>query len=56
MMMIIKVIFCLIFPPIAALLQVGLSTHFLINILLTILGIVPGMVHAFWLVFSEKTG
>jgi uncharacterized membrane protein YqaE (UPF0057 family) len=53
-MLIIKVIFCLLLPPVAAFLQVGLSTHFWINLILWLLGYVPGMVHAFWLVFTDR--
>ena len=44
------VILALILPPIAVLLKVGLTTHFWINVLLTILGFVPGQIHALWVV------
>ena len=53
-MMILKVILCIILPPAAAYRQVNLSIHFWVNILLTILGGVPGMVHAIWLVFTDR--
>ncbi len=53
-MMILKIILCIIFPPVAAFLQVSFSMHFWVNILLTILGGVPGMVHALWLVFTDR--
>jgi uncharacterized membrane protein YqaE (UPF0057 family) len=53
-MLLIKIIFCLLLPPVAAFLQVGLSTHFWINLILWLLGYVPGMVHAFWLVFTDR--
>ncbi|MBN2426882.1 MAG: YqaE/Pmp3 family membrane protein [Deltaproteobacteria bacterium] len=52
--MVLIIILCIIFPPLAAYLQVRLSTHFRVNILLTILGGVPGMVHALWHVFSDR--
>lgn len=54
-MIIIKIILAIVLPPVAAFLQVGLGTHFWINILLTILGGVPGMIHALWLVLKDKT-
>lgn len=54
-MIIIKIILALVLPPVAALLQVGLSTHFWINILLTLLGGLPGIIHALWLVLKGKT-
>jgi len=44
------VILAIVMPPVAAFLKVGLSTHFWINIILTILGMVPGQIHALWLV------
>lgn len=44
-------VICAIFlPPLAVLLKVGLTTHFWINIILTILGWVPGVIHALWVV------
>jgi uncharacterized membrane protein YqaE (UPF0057 family) len=55
-MYVLKIILSIICPPIAAFLQVGLTKHFWINIVLTILGGVPGMIHALWLVFTKKTG
>ena len=54
-MKILKVILAIFIPPVAAFLQVGISKHFWINIILTLLFAVPGMVHALWLVFTEKS-
>ena len=54
-MKIIRIILAILLPPVAAFLQVGVSTHFWINIVLTLLGGVPGMVHALWLVITNKT-
>ncbi|MDH4017754.1 MAG: YqaE/Pmp3 family membrane protein [Actinomycetota bacterium] len=53
-MPLIKIIFAFIFPPIAAYLQVGLATNFWINIALTLLGGIPGMLHALWLIFTDQ--
>lgn len=53
-MTIVKVILAILLPPVAAFLQVGLGMHFWLNILLTILGGLPGMIHALWLIFSDK--
>jgi uncharacterized membrane protein YqaE (UPF0057 family) len=44
------VILAIFLPPVAAFLVVGISTQFWINLILTLLGGVPGMVHALWLV------
>jgi uncharacterized membrane protein YqaE (UPF0057 family) len=52
---ILKIILALFLPPIAAALQVGLSTHFWINIALTLLGGIPGVIHALWLVLTDQS-
>jgi uncharacterized membrane protein YqaE (UPF0057 family) len=54
-MIIVKIIFAIILPPVAAALQVGISTHFWINLILTLLGGLPGMIHALWLVLTNKS-
>ena len=53
-MNIIKILLAIFLPPIAALVQVGLSLHFFLNILLTLLGGLPGVVHALWLIVEDK--
>lgn len=53
-MIIVKILLAIFLPPVAAFLQVGLSTHFWINIILTLLGGIPGMIHALWLVVSDR--
>ncbi|MGL5947711.1 MAG: YqaE/Pmp3 family membrane protein [Aeromonas sp.] len=52
----IKILLAIFLPPVSAFLQVGFSLHLLINICLTLLGGLPGMVHALWLVLSHKRG
>jgi uncharacterized membrane protein YqaE (UPF0057 family) len=51
---ILKVILAVILPPVAAFLQVGFSLHFFLNIVLTLFGYIPGLVHALWLVFTDR--
>jgi uncharacterized membrane protein YqaE (UPF0057 family) len=34
-------------------LQVGFSFHFFLNIVLTIIGFVPGIIHALWIILSR---
>lgn len=48
-MSLIKVLACIFLPPLGAFMAVGLGLHFWLNILLTLLGGLPGMVHALWL-------
>ena len=49
-----KILLAIFLPPVCAFIQVSLSLHFFINIVLTLLGGLPGMVHALWLVVSDK--
>ncbi|MEC4819483.1 MAG: YqaE/Pmp3 family membrane protein [Scytonema sp. PMC 1069.18] len=44
-------IICAIFlPPLGVFLQVGIGTDFWINLVLTFLGYIPGIVHAIWVI------
>jgi len=47
-MSILEIILALVLPPVAVALRYGLTSAFWINLLLTILGIVPGIIHAFY--------
>jgi uncharacterized membrane protein YqaE (UPF0057 family) len=47
---ILRIVLAIILPPLGVFLQVGPTKHFWINILLTILGYVPGLVHAVWVI------
>ncbi len=44
------VILAVLLPPLGVFLQVGLGLHFWLNILLTLLGYIPGIVHAIWII------
>jgi uncharacterized membrane protein YqaE (UPF0057 family) len=46
----IKIIIAILLPPLGVFLEVGLTKHFWLNILLTILGYVPGIVHAVYII------
>jgi len=46
----IRIIVAIILPPLGVFLQVGLGKHFWLNILLTLLGYIPGIVHAVWVI------
>jgi uncharacterized membrane protein YqaE (UPF0057 family) len=53
-MKILKIILAIFLPPVAAYLQVGITKHFWINIVLTLLVALPGVCHALWLVLTDK--
>ncbi|BDX05338.1 YqaE/Pmp3 family membrane protein [Planctobacterium marinum] len=52
---VLNLILAIILPPVGAFLQVGLTLHFFLNIVLTLMGGIPGMIHAVWLVVSKRT-
>lgn len=47
---IIRIIVAIILPPLGVFLQVGIGLHFWINIVLTLLGYIPGIIHAVWII------
>jgi uncharacterized membrane protein YqaE (UPF0057 family) len=49
-----RIIASVIIPPVGVFLQVGLGFHFWLNIVLTILGYIPGLVHAIYIIAREK--
>ena len=53
-MELIKIIIAIILPPLGVFLQVGIGKHFWLNILLTILGYIPGIIHAVWVIAKKK--
>jgi uncharacterized membrane protein YqaE (UPF0057 family) len=46
------ILLALFIPPLAVALRLGLSTHLFVNIVLTILGVLPGSVHAIWVLIT----
>ena len=49
-----RLILAILLPPLGVFLQVGLRGQFWINVLLTILGYVPGIIHAVWVISRYK--
>ena len=47
---IIRIIAAILLPPLGVFLQVGIGKAFWINILLTLLGYIPGIIHAIWII------
>lgn len=50
MLDLIRVLFSILLPPVGVFLQVGFGLHFWLNILLTLCGYLPGLVHAIWVI------
>ena len=51
---IIRIIIAILLPPLGVFLQVGIGLHFWLNILLTIFGYVPGIIHAVYIILSRR--
>lgn len=49
----IRVLLSILLPPVGVFLQVGLGLHFWLNILLTLCGYIPGIVHAVWIIAKK---
>lgn len=53
---IIKIILAVIFPPLGVAMQVGITLHFWINLILTLFGWVPGIAHALFVILTRMDG
>lgn len=45
-----KVLLAIVLPPLGVFFEVGLGKHFWINVVLTLLGYFPGIIHAVWVI------
>lgn len=52
----IKILLAIFLPPISVLIERGLGMQLLINIILTLIGVLPGSIHALYLVVSSRRG
>lgn len=50
----IRIVFAVLLPPLGVFLQVGLGGQFWLNVLLTLLGYIPGVVHAVYIIASRS--
>ena len=48
----IRILLAILLPPLGVFLKVGLTGHFWLNILLTILGFIPGIIHALYVIIK----
>lgn len=51
-----RLLIAFILPPVAVWMQFGLNRIFWINVLLTLLGYVPGLVHAIYMMATRPPG
>ena len=50
---VIRVVVAILLPPLGVFLQTGLGFHFWLNIILTVLGYIPGIIHAVWTIMRR---
>jgi uncharacterized membrane protein YqaE (UPF0057 family) len=50
---IIRIILSILIPPLGVFLQVGIGLQFWVNILLTLLGYIPGVIHAIYIIVTR---
>ncbi len=53
-MKIVRFLLGLLLPPLGVFLTVGIGPTFVINILLTLLGWLPGSIHAIWVIAKHE--
>ena len=53
-MKIINIIAAILLPPLGVFLTMGVSPALLINVLLTLLGWIPGIIHALWIISKQS--
>lgn len=49
----VRIVLAIVLPPLGVFLQVGIGKHFWLNILLTLLGYIPGIIHAVWIIAKK---
>ena len=50
---VLRILLSILLPPVGVALQVGITTQFWINVILTLFGYIPGIIHALWVILSR---
>ena len=48
-----KILLAILLPPVGVFLEVGLGLHFWLNCVLTLLGYIPGIIHAVYVILTR---
>ena len=51
---IVRILLAILLPPLGVFLQVGIGLQFWVNTLLTLLGYIPGIIHAIYIIIKYK--
>jgi uncharacterized membrane protein YqaE (UPF0057 family) len=49
----VRILIAILLPPLGVFLQVGIGLQFWLNILLTLLGYIPGIIHAIYIILKR---
>ncbi|MES1949050.1 hypothetical protein C84B14_16963 [Salinisphaera sp. C84B14] len=49
----IRILLSILLPPLGVFLQVGIGLHFWLNVILTLCGYVPGIIHAVYIILKR---
>jgi uncharacterized membrane protein YqaE (UPF0057 family) len=50
---VIRILIAILLPPLGVFLQVGIGLQFWLKILLSLLGYIPGIIHAIWVILRK---
>lgn len=50
---VVRILIAILLPPLGVFLQVGLGLQFWLNILLTLCGYIPGIIHAIYIIIRR---
>lgn len=50
---VIRILFAILLPPLGVFLQVGFGAQFWINVVLTLFGYIPGIIHAVYIIATH---
>lgn len=49
----VRILLTILLPPVGVFLQVGIGFHFWVNIILTLLGYIPGIIHGIYIILTR---
>ena len=50
---VLRILLAILLPPLGVFFQVGIGLQFWLNLLLTLLGYIPGIIHAIWVIVKK---
>ena len=50
---VVRVLLAVLLPPLGVFFQVGIGLQFWLNLVLTFLGYIPGIIHAVWVILRK---